>query len=290
MTAPLVSVIVPHFNDLERLDICLTALGAQTYKGAFEIVVGDNASPQGEAAVAEVIGGRARLIVEREKGAGPARNAAVAASKGALLAFTDCDCVPEPEWLASGIAALERADIIGGYMYVFPNDPKAVNTVEAFDIVFGFDNEYYVRNTGYSVTANLFCPREIFDSVGGFRVGVSEDLEWGQRALAAGCTMAYEGNARVAHPARRTWEELLKKWRRLDSEAYGLVAPGAGPRLRWVLRSLAYPASAIAHTPKVLTTPLLRGLSQRLKALFTLLRIRVWRCGDCLRLAFSRSG
>jgi glycosyltransferase involved in cell wall biosynthesis len=289
MTGRLVSVIVPHYDDLERLDICLTALASQTFDGDFEIVVGDNASPQGEAAVAKVIDGRARLVVATEKGAGPARNAAVAASKGEVLAFTDSDCMPEPEWLASGVAALGRADAIGGYLYVFPKDPEAVTFVEAFDIVFGFDNEFYVKKTGYSVTASLFCSRETFDKVGGFRVGVSEDMEWGHRALAAGCSMAYEGKARVAHPARRTWQELLKKWRRLDSEMYGLVGKAPLAQLRWIVRSLAFPLSAVAHTPKVLITPLLKSPSQRAKALVTLFRLRVWRCGDCLRLAFSRA-
>ncbi|WP_394764408.1 glycosyltransferase family 2 protein [Phenylobacterium sp.] len=289
MREGLVSVIVPHYDDLERLDICLAALKAQRFDGDFDIVVADNASPQGEAAVAKVVAGRARLVVATDKGAGPARNAAVAASAGGLLAFTDSDCVPEPDWLASGVAALERADVIGGYLYVFPKDPAAVTLVEAFDIVFGFDNEFYVNKTGYSVTASLFCPRAVFDAVGGFRVGVSEDMEWGHRSLAAGFSMAYEAKARVAHPARRTWEELLKKWRRLDLEMYGLVGSGPLAQLRWIVRSLVFPLSAVAHTPKVLTTPLLQNPSQRAKALVTLFRLRFWRCGDCLRLALSRA-
>lgn len=289
MKRRLVSVIVPHYNDLERLDICLAALEAQRFDGEFEIVVGDNASPQGEAAVTKVIDGRARVVVATDKGAGPARNAAVAASKGEILAFTDSDCVPEPDWLAIGLAALSRADVIGGYLYVIPKDTAAITFVEAFDIVFGFDNEFYVKKTGYSVTASLFCSRAVFDKVGGFRVGVSEDMEWGHRALAAGCRMAYEGKARVAHPARRTWEELLKKWRRLDSEMYGLVGKAPLAQLRWIVRSLAFPLSAVAHTPKVLTTPLLLGPSQRAKALVTLFRLRFWRTGDCLRLVVSRA-
>jgi hypothetical protein len=124
----------------------------------------------------------------------------------------------------------------------------------------------------------------VFERVGGFRVGVSEDMEWCHRALAAGYTIAYEPRARVAHPARRNWEELLKKWRRLDSEMYGLVAPSPGAQLRWMLRTLAFPLSALVHTPRVLTTNLLHGPSQRAKALVTLYRLRLWRCGDCLRL------
>jgi len=197
---------------------------------------------------------------------------------------------PEPAWLASGLAALDRADIVGGYVYVYPREAGAVTFVEAFDILFGFDNQFYVARNGYSVTASLFCRREVFDLVGGFRVGVSEDMEWCHRALESGYSLGYEAGARVAHPARRTWEELLKKWRRLDSEMYGLVPKRATAQLTWVLRCLALPLSAVAHTPKVLTTPLLRGAGQRAKALVTLFRLRFWRFGDCSRLAFEQIG
>jgi len=131
---PTVSVIIPHYSDLERLDLCLRALEAQTYpRDQFEIIVGDNASPQGEAAVAAAIAGRARLIVVTDRGAGPARNGAVAISQGRLLAFTDSDCVPEPEWLANGIAALSRFDFVGGQVTVLLSSPPHMTPPEAFD-------------------------------------------------------------------------------------------------------------------------------------------------------------
>jgi glycosyltransferase involved in cell wall biosynthesis len=77
---PKVSVIIPHYRDLARLDKCLTALGRQTYpRDCIEIIVADNASPEGETAVAAAIAGRSRLVVVREKGAGLARNGGVAA-------------------------------------------------------------------------------------------------------------------------------------------------------------------------------------------------------------------
>ena len=61
---PFVSVIVPHFNDLGGLVLCLADLERQTWpRDRFEIVVADNASPQGEAAVAAAIDGRARLVI-----------------------------------------------------------------------------------------------------------------------------------------------------------------------------------------------------------------------------------
>ena len=105
------SVIVPHYDDLRGLDICLSALAKQTLpKANFEIIVADNNSPQGPQEVAKVIAGRARLISVAEKGAGPARNGGAAASTGEVLAFLDSDCVPEPQWLTEGLAALAGYD------------------------------------------------------------------------------------------------------------------------------------------------------------------------------------
>src|SRR3954468_12291438 len=108
---PFVSVIVPHYQDLAGLEICLAALAAQTYPAdRFEIVLADNNSPVGLPAVEAGVRGRASVVLVTEKGAGPARNGAVAASKGEVLAFIDSDCVAEPGWLAAGVQALERFD------------------------------------------------------------------------------------------------------------------------------------------------------------------------------------
>ena len=117
--SPQISVIIPHYNDLARLDICLTALENQTLAAdQFEIIVADNHSPVGAEAVATVIRNRARLIDAPVPGAGPARNAGVQYAKAEILAFTDCDCIPDPAWLEQGLAALKAADFAGGRMKV----------------------------------------------------------------------------------------------------------------------------------------------------------------------------
>lgn len=284
MTSPKASVVIPHYRDLSNLDLCLAALGRQTYPAdAVEIIVADNNSPEGEAAVAGVIAGRARLVVVREKGAAPARNGGVEVAAGELLAFTDSDCRPEPGWLAEGVAALDQWDFVGGAMIVLTERDQPTPT-EAFEKVFAFDNAAYVRAKGFTVTANLFCPRAVFDRVGGFRTGVSEDLEWSHRARAAGYRLGYAPGAVVGHPARRSWPELKAKWLRVDAETYGLSKGRRGRRARWLARALALPLSAVVHTPKVLFSDKLTTPRQRLDALRVLYQVRLWRCGDCLRL------
>lgn len=288
MTAPRVSVIVPHYGDTAVLDRCLSALVTQTMPANdYEIIVADNMSPQGEVAVRAAIAGRARLVLAPERGAGPARNIGVAASSGALLAFTDSDCIPEPTWLAEGIAALSAADFIGGRMVVTIEHDGRRTGAEAFEQVFAFDNESYVKTKHFTVTANLFCPRATFDKVGGFRVGVSEDLEWCLRARDRGYRIGYAARAVVGHPARPDWQSLIVKWRRINAESYGLVSGSVRGRIGWLARSWALPVSILAHAPRVLASDSLSGAGERASALVTLVRLRLWRFVDAHRLLFK---
>lgn len=286
---PKVSVIVPHYHDLEGLRLCLAALARQTYpRGDFEIVVADNNSPEGEAAVAAVIKDQARLVTVVEKGAGPARNGGVAISRGATLAFTDSDCVPEPEWLEQGLLALADYDFVGGRVTVLVDDADAMTDAEAFERVFAFDFKTYITRKGFTGAGNLFCTRRVFDDVGDFRVGVSEDLEWSHRARSKGHSLGYAPLAIVGHPARRTWAQLSGKWRRVNAETYGLYLERSAGRLKWFVRSLALPLSAIAHAPKVFTSDQLSSLRQRGQALSMLFRLRSWRLGHALGLLFGK--
>ncbi|HWE99406.1 MAG TPA: glycosyltransferase [Caulobacteraceae bacterium] len=285
-SGPQISVIVPHYQDLANLDHCLTALTRQTLpREKFEIVVADNASPAGVAEVAALIAGRARLVVADERGAGAARNAGVDVANGLVLAFTDADCRPEPGWLEAGAAALGEFDLVGGRMEVLCESATARTGPEAFETVFAFRNEDYVKRKGFSVTANLFCRRSTFDAVGPFATsGVSEDTEWCLRARDLGFSIGFAPDAAVGHPARRTWQELVRKFRRIDEESFQLSLSRGGSRLAWLARSVALPISAAVHTPRALMSQQLSSGGERARAVSTLWAIRIWRTGDCLRL------
>lgn len=286
----LVSVIVPHFNDLAGLDRCLAALDRQSFAtGRREIIVSDNASPQGRVAIEAVIANRARLVIVHERGAGPARNGGVAAASGEILAFTDSDCQPEPGWLAAGVDALAKSDLVGGRVAVLVDDPARMTPVEAFERAYAFDNEAYVRTKGFSVTANLFCRRSVFETAGGFRVGVSEDLEWCQRARSHGFKIAFAPWAVVGHPARRTWDEILTKWSRIENETFALYLSRSNGRSRWLIRLLAQPLLIVAEAPRAFLASGLSGSGRRVAAAAMLARLRLWRLWNGLRL-FVRPG
>lgn len=287
-----ISVIVPHYNDLARLDRCLTSLTEQTLPAdAFEVIVVDNNSPCGIGRVAELVGNRGKLIVCMAPGAGPARNTGVKHAGGELLAFIDADCIATPQWLEQGIAALtdpqNRAEIIGGQVDVSVRENGERSGPEAFEQVFAFENRRYVEQEQFSVTANLFTTSQVFQSVGPFRTEVSEDTEWCHRAVSKGYSLHFCPTAAVSHPAREDWAQLLGKWRRINREAYALACERPRGRLRWVVRSMALPASIVAHSPRVFFSRKLASVKDRLAAFATLVRIRMWRFADAMRLALA---
>jgi GT2 family glycosyltransferase len=291
VVTPQVSVIIPHYQDVARLGLCLEALGRQTVpRERFEIIVADNNSSCGEAAVAAAIAGRARLTVVREKGAGPARNGGVVLARGDILAFTDSDCVPEPQWLEEGLKGLASADFVGGTVDLLVEDPQAMTPVECFERVFAFDFKTYILKKKFTGSGNLFCPRAVFEAVGGFANGVSEDVEWCMRARAAGYSIGFAPRAVVGHPARRHWSEMEIRGKRLNSEAYQLMRLRPGGRARWLVKSLLMPASAVAHSFKVLTSSRLKRPGDRLKAIGVLYRTRWLRMVDGLRLLTAAGG
>lgn len=290
-STPRISVVVPHYNDLERLDRCLAALVSQTIaRDDYEIIVADNISPCGMPAVEAVVAGRARIVTATTPGAGPARNAGAEVAHGAILAFTDSDCVPEPQWLEKGVAALGReGDFIGGGMKVLVPFDRPMSGAEAFETVFAFDNARYVRQLHFTVTANLICPRDLFFKVGPFRTAVSEDNEWCWRAREMGFSIGYAGDALVGHPARANWTQLKGKWQRICAERYALIRQRGGGSLRWIGKTwLELPAIPV-HAIRVLTDNRLPGIRARLAALGTLVCIRLWRFGEGHRILLCRS-
>ena len=274
----LVSVIVPHLDDYYNLDACLTLLGAQSFPGnRTEIIVADNGSSLGLDAVRRIVGARGQVIEVAERGAGPARNAGVRASRGEAIAFIDSDCRPDERWLEEGLAELRLADFAGGRVDVLVESPPRMTAVEAFESVFAFQNERYVKNLNFTVTASMFVWRAVFDAVGGFVNGVPEDKDWCLRARRQGYRIRFAPNSIVGHPARRTMPELKRKWRRLTLESCeGARRDGRGP-VRVLLRQSAVLLAVAPHAFLPLVSKRLKGMRNRLMAIGVLAQIRAYR-------------
>ena len=286
-TAPEISVVIPHYNDIDRLTRLLKAL-AETKPADAEIVVVDNNSTV-DLAPAQAAYPMVRFLTEPENGAAAARNRGVAETSGAMLFFIDADCVPDPDWIEAGRAALRGRKVVGGFVGVFDETPPPRSGAEALETVLAFNFERYIKYEGFTGAGNMLTWREIFDQVGGFRGGLSEDIDWSHRARARGFSITYAPEVRVLHPTRRDWPALVRKWRRLTIEMYHLRDGSRWRNLRWALRALMVLGSPVRDIPKFLTTPKLADGRERWRGIATLLALRALRAAWMLRQAMGRS-
>jgi glycosyltransferase involved in cell wall biosynthesis len=223
-------VIVPVRNDRDGLEKVLGALGRQTLPGdRYEVIVVDDGSSDGSAEVAEAAGAR----VLRTPGGGgsyAARNLGLASAAGAVLAFTDADCEPVPEWVERGLAALAElgAEMVAGHVEI-PMGPRPT-AAAIIDVTRHLDQERAVRG-GFCATANLFVRREVFERIGPFndRLISGGDGEFGNRATAAGVELRYDATAIVRHPPRSGSRELARKAYRLGFGAAQQRRHAEGP-------------------------------------------------------------
>lgn len=160
-----VSVIVPARDAAATLPALLDALAPQAAAAAAEVIVVDNGSRDATAQLAESAAAVSRTLrLPRGGGPGAARNAGAHAAGGELLAFLDADCLPAPGWLAAGVAAAGRADLVQGR--VTPDPHAALGP---------FDRTLTVNGAhGLFETANLFVRRRVFETVGGFPAGLED--------------------------------------------------------------------------------------------------------------------
>jgi len=216
-----VSVIVPVYNDAAGIQVVLGALVAQTYpREAYEIIVADNGSQDATRRVVVQVQAKypdlVRLVLEdRTQGSYAARNKGIRAAQGEILAFTDADCVPIPEWVERGVKAIQgsNAAFAAGQVKMTFRGPKP-NVWEYLDAARRLNQRCYVEN-GFGATANLFVRRALFNEHGLFRNDLKSggDYEFGRRLTEAGEKLVYAERAIVYHPARATLRSELKKAR-----------------------------------------------------------------------------
>jgi glycosyltransferase involved in cell wall biosynthesis len=244
---PLVSIIVPVRNGAEDLRGLLAALAVQTLDPQrFEIVIGDDGSTDGGTDGLATDDGRVRIYPGPPVSSYVARNRAVAASRGRILAFTDADCRPDPEWLERGLARLDDAGVVAGLVrFRVPEKPTVWSLVDMDTFL---DQERQVR-AGVAVTANLFLRRELFDQVDGFDAELREfgDHDFVGRCVAAGAELRFAEDVVVVHPTRDERNRYLKKfW--IMNRWYGEREARAGRRPHAIRPAAWVPFVSTART------------------------------------------
>lgn len=214
-----VRVIIPVYNDWDRLKSCLEALDQQNYpKDFYEVIVVDNGSdiiPDFEEYKFNL-----ELKFCETKGSYAARNYGLTGNTADIIAFTDSDCIPGENWIEEGVKALlnePSPDLLAGEIEIFPESPNLPRIAELFDMATGFPQKRYVEHSKFGVTANLFVKASAFKLVGKFDENLKSggDTEFGNRSVKHGLKLQYSSKAIVKHPARKTIGEIYKKVKRM---------------------------------------------------------------------------
>lgn len=286
---PRVSVVIPHLNTPDLLSRCLASVTAQRLDhGDFEIIVVDNGSRTPLGAVQSDFA-QVTWLVEPRPGPGLARNRGITAARAAVLAFIDADCRASPGWLQAAVDAVEadpHRAIVGGNVEIATADALCFTPVEAYERVFGFRQQMYIEERHFSVTANLAMSAAVPPVVGPFAgIELAEDLDWGQRAHAAGYTTRYVPQMHVWHPARADFAALVRKWQRHIAHEYRDSIDAGAPRWRWQARAAMMLVSIGPDALRVLVSPRLSGLGNRWRAITMLARIRAFRTREMRAVA-----
>jgi hypothetical protein len=217
------------------------------------------------------------VIRHSQPGSYGARNRAALDWFVEVLAFTDADCQPVPDWLEQGVLALgssESSSVVAGRIELQAQRPDQPSLAEQLDRILGFDQARTVRRAGYGVTANLFVAQAHLQALGGFcsHTRSGGDREFCQRARAAGLLIRYAPASVVHHPARN-WSGLVAKQRRIVGGRLSLASGAFIPRLTILLLSLRPLLSEGWRVIRAPSIPPVRRLS--LLALVLILRWNV---------------
>jgi glycosyltransferase involved in cell wall biosynthesis len=228
-TAVEVSVVIACKNEERHLGTMLDSLAAQTWDGAWEVVVADNGSTDATRAVAESYRDRLpRLLVvdaSEARGYALARNAGVQHASGSKLLFVDGDDAVNERYVGALAGALDEASLVCARIGFDRLNPAWVVAVwpsrwqqdEPLDL-FGF--------LPFAGGGTIGIHRSVFDELGGFRQRevVSQfeevDLCWrAQLAGHSGPTLVPEAVLEYRLPRR-----LTALYRRSRSYARGQLA------------------------------------------------------------------
>jgi len=212
---PRVSVVVPVRNGAGEIDRLLSSLLALDWpEQHLEIIVVDNGSSDDTAAAAARHPMRV-LAETRTASSYAARNRGLAAAIGTWVAFTDVDCVVEPDWLRRLLlpAPAARVGAVAGEVLALEGQTPVQRLVERYGIMKHAVTLPHKALPCFS-TANVAIRRRVLGELHGFRDDVRyfADMELAWRLqLVGGWEILFRPEAVVRHRHRRTWGALWRQ-------------------------------------------------------------------------------
>ncbi|HEX7518399.1 MAG TPA: glycosyltransferase [Chthoniobacterales bacterium] len=204
------SVVVPVWNGIAHLAACLEALAASTRKPD-EIVVVDDGSDDGSAAIARAHGCKVVCVPSGPLGPATARNRGVSASSGEIIVFVDCDVAVHPETLGLMEQQFLSNANLCGLFGSYDDRPTEAGLISGYRNL--LHHHVHQRSQREASTFWAGCGairREAFQTANGFdetyRWASIEDIELGLRLRRAGHRLVLCPEIQATH--RKRWSFL----------------------------------------------------------------------------------
>lgn len=210
---PRVSVVVCSYNGGATLRECLTSLGQLNYPN-YEVILVDDGSTDHTPEIIKDFS-NVRSIRQVNRGLSVARNVGAQEATGDIVAYTDSDCVADPDWLFYLVTAMLRMDVraIGGPNLPPPSDSWIAQCVAASP---GGPSHVMLNDqlAEHVPGCNMAFDRNLLLSLGGFdpqfrQAGDDVDICW--RFMDAGYQIGFASAAMVWHHRRNTARAYFKQ-------------------------------------------------------------------------------
>ena len=157
------------------------------------------------------------LLKQTHTGPATARNTGATQAKGEVLAFTDDDCEPAPDWLqtlAKRFTATPDCAIGGRTLNKLPDNPFSTASQMLIDYLYAYYNADPLQ-ARFFASNNIALPSDRFHKVGGFDTtfprAAGEDRELCDRWLNRGFRMIYASEVLVRHSHSLTCRNFWKQ-------------------------------------------------------------------------------
>ena len=213
--APKISVVICAYNAERTMEDCMEGLQRLRYPH-HELIVVDDGSTDATADIARRYP-NVRLIQHENRGLSAARNTGIAAATGDLVAFTDSDCVVDPDWLTYLANSFANRDVaaVGGPNLPPPEDERTAACVAAAPggpthVLLDDETAEHIPGCNMAFRREALLRIDGFDPL--FRAaGDDVDLCW--RLQDAGMRIGFSPAAMVWHYRRNTVRAYLGQQR-----------------------------------------------------------------------------
>jgi len=245
----MISVIIPAKDAEKTIENCLRGvLAQQNLEVEIEVILVDDGSTDNTGKIAESLG--IKVIRQRNAGRAAARNTGAYTAQGEILAFTDADCTPSPEWLYHLTKPFKDPEIVGVKGTYCTNQNGWVPRFVQQEYSFKYIRMDRQDRIDFIDTYSAAYRKDVFIENQGFEHALLsvEDQEFSFRLSRKGYRLVFAPDAIVCHQhVPNAWKYLGRKFeigfwkafmlRWLPEKTFG--DSHTPPTLRWQILFLA---------------------------------------------------